>query len=145
MLVFWFDAGATYVTQAAGLGRQTGTFDIARVRLTDAGEDGDSIDYGFTDEFPRVSRYYQTGLSSMFNSYVSSGATYYITTDLPVPLRDRLTASVALTNASNSAFPATPGPTTLYRATHLQESRVANATSASGYFYSNYVIDNRLT
>lgn len=38
-LLFWFDAGSTHAARAAGLGQQSGTFDIARVQL----EEGDVV------------------------------------------------------------------------------------------------------
>ena len=143
-LVFWFDAGATYSAQAAGLGRQTGTFDIARVRLTNSDSHGDFIDYSRYDEIPRVGRYYQKGRTGLFNSYVSSGQTYLSSTFLPFPLRDYTAAQVSLVNATNLDFPATVGTPTLLSPDLFSEYRAASATSATGRFSSNYTIDNRL-
>lgn len=41
-LSFWFDAGADYNARTDSLGQQSGTFDIARVRLVEGTQDGDA-------------------------------------------------------------------------------------------------------
>jgi len=55
-LVFWLDAGSLFADRAAGLGNQSGTFDIANVQLEmDALSDFEvrdsSIDRGFCNKF----------------------------------------------------------------------------------------------
>jgi hypothetical protein len=73
-LLFWFDAGSNYNTRAANLGQQSGTFDIAQVKL----EDGSGATNGwhpydgeFGGEIEACQRYLNifSGIRCNFNGY----------------------------------------------------------------------------
>ena len=139
-LQFWFDGTSGGAGAPEGLVAQSGTFDIARVRLVEGSIDGDHIQHTLAEDTLKVGRYYQQGTGSMFSSNVTSGATYFIST--PYQTLMRAAPVITLTNAVNSSFSSTPGTTTALGSGYV-ESRVASATAA-GYFRSTYKLDARL-
>lgn len=56
---FWRDAGSDHNARTANLGQQSGTFELARVRLVGGSVDGDSIDHDLGEELIRLKRYYR--------------------------------------------------------------------------------------
>jgi hypothetical protein len=63
-LFFWFDAGINFATRTANLGQQSGTFDIAQVKLEDgyiATNGWDPYDGEFGGEIEACARYYEVG------------------------------------------------------------------------------------
>ncbi|MCI4436955.1 MAG: hypothetical protein JHC33_09135 [Ignisphaera sp.] len=63
-LDFWFDAGANYASSAASLGQQSGTFDIAQVKIEDglvATAGWHPYDGEFGGEMQACARYYEVG------------------------------------------------------------------------------------
>jgi hypothetical protein len=71
-LFFWFDAGINFATRTANLGQQSGTFDIAQVKLEDgyiATDGWHPYDGEFGSEVQACKRYYEVGsvvLSGIF-------------------------------------------------------------------------------
>jgi hypothetical protein len=68
---FFFDAGSNYNPQSATLGQQSGTFEIARVRLVSGSDSGNDIDEVLMEQFSESLRYY-------FSSKCSTGGPYAI-------------------------------------------------------------------
>jgi hypothetical protein len=61
---FWFDAGSNYNSRTANLGQQSGTFDIAQVKLEDglvATDGWHPYDGEFGSEIQACQRYYEVG------------------------------------------------------------------------------------
>jgi hypothetical protein len=62
-LLFWLDSGSKYATRSANLGQQSGTFDIAQVKLEDgsvATNGWHPYDGEFGSETQACARYYET-------------------------------------------------------------------------------------
>ena len=67
----WFDAGSSFDTRAANLGQQSGTFDIAEVKIEDGSVATDGwhpYDGEFGGEVQACQRYYVSGNGTYFNS-----------------------------------------------------------------------------
>lgn len=71
-IVVWFDAGSNFDARTNSLGQQSGTFDLACVRL-DYGDKALDIEYE-GDEW-RVLRYFELGYKSIRNDYASTSNT----------------------------------------------------------------------
>ena len=123
-----------------GLGNQSGTFDVARVRLVEGAVDGDNIQHTLAEDSLRVGRYYQIGVGHMFSANVTSGASYFVSSPYQVPMRT--IPEIILTNAINTSFAATVGSITALSNGYI-ETRAANAT-ANGFFRSTYKLNARL-
>ncbi|MDH0337655.1 hypothetical protein [Metapseudomonas otitidis] len=85
-------------------------------------------------------RFYQTGISE-FCGAITSGNTYYVRTQLKVPMR--AVPSIILANGYANGFPAvagSPGPAN----DSFTEARVANTTAPVGAFASSYYANAEL-
>jgi len=84
---FWFDAGSDYDTRTAGLGQQSGTFDIAQVQLEEGSVATPFEERPYGVELQLCQRYYcfleGTTLAFMY----SSGTSSIIAQELPVQMR----------------------------------------------------------
>jgi hypothetical protein len=72
----WFDAGSNYNARAANLGQQSGTFDIAQVKLEDGSVATDGwhpYDGEFGGEVQACQRYYEVFNTSFIASYAVNG------------------------------------------------------------------------
>jgi hypothetical protein len=79
---FWFDAGSNYATRTANLGQQSGTFDIAQVKIEDgavATNGWHPYDGEFGGEIQACQRYLNifTGLSGVFGAYAQAAYMSY--------------------------------------------------------------------
>lgn len=86
---FWFDAGSDFDTQTASLGQQSGTFDIAEVRI-DEGEV--ARPFGVTDvasERAGCQRFYQKliDVNNIIYNTLSSGTFRFASISLPTTMR----------------------------------------------------------
>lgn len=84
-ITVWFDAGSSFNARTQSLGQQSGTFDLAQVKL-----DNGSIATPFVapdpaEELARVQRYYNTGL--LYN--YTWGATNNVTFPIMFPVKMR--------------------------------------------------------
>jgi len=124
-----------------GMSGQSGTFDIARVRLVEGSRDGDSIQHTVAEDALMVSRYYQVGFGSIFSGNITNGSTYAVSTPFQGIMRG--VPEITVANALNSSFPATTGIITAHGNNYV-ESRVASATVSAGYYGSTYKLNARL-
>jgi len=105
--LFWFDAGSDFNARTASLGQQSGTFDIAEVKLeigsvaTPFSLAGGNI----AGELAMAQRYYEKG-SARLDTYATSGNNESINVFYKVTKRISVTPSV--TNTSVVNFNATP-------------------------------------
>lgn len=74
-VVFWFDAGSNLNTRAANLGQQSGTFDIAQVKLELGDVATPFVAPDPQQELARVQRYYETGSYGFFVGAGTNGGT----------------------------------------------------------------------
>jgi hypothetical protein len=77
-ITFWFDAGSNF-TQAANLGQQSGTFDIAQVKLEDgsvATNGWHPYDGEFGGEVQACARYYEKGSGSYYANSTNTWGIY---------------------------------------------------------------------
>jgi hypothetical protein len=98
-LNFWFDAGTSYATTTSNIGQQSGTFDIAQIKL-EAG----SVCTPFVSRTPEVElaacqRFFETGHCYIYalatsNAFVSSPYSYLV--------QKRKAATLSYTNSSAS-------------------------------------------
>jgi hypothetical protein len=105
--VFWFDAGSNYNTRAANLGQQSGTFDIAQVKI----EDGIGVTNGwypydgeFGGEIAACQRYLNkfTNLKGDFGAYAQGAyATCYVNYT-PMRVVPNITSSLANVSYGNA-------------------------------------------
>lgn len=111
-LFFWFDAGSDFNARTASLGQQSGTFDIAEVKLeigsvaTPFSLAGGNI----AGELAMAQRYYEKG-SARLDTYATSGNNESINVFYKVTKRISVTPSV--TNTSVVNFNVTPNVTGL--------------------------------
>ncbi len=81
-IAFWFDAGSNFNTRTDNLGQQSGTFDLADIKLEDGDFATEFGDVSPEDELVRCLPYYETSGSEssdlMWSGTVSSGIDYYI-------------------------------------------------------------------
>lgn len=82
----WFESGSTFDARTASIGQQSGTFDIARVRLVDGVNDGDSIDENYAETLQKIKRYYQD-LSNQIVLTTTLDAAFANRQILPVEMR----------------------------------------------------------
>ena len=112
---FWFDAGANFASRAAGLGQQSGTFDIAQVQVEIAGV---ATDFEFLPpaiELLQCQRYYEKSfpvgvapagqLSAQYQSGIAYASTVVQVGLIPFKVQKRAAPSVTLfaSNAQPSA------------------------------------------
>jgi hypothetical protein len=71
---FWFDAGSNFDARTDNLGQQSGTFDIARVRLVEGTVDGDDIDETYAEVVHKVDYYVRMFGGQDINEYVAMGS-----------------------------------------------------------------------
>ncbi|MCI4437248.1 MAG: carbohydrate binding domain-containing protein [Ignisphaera sp.] len=88
-IVFWFDAGSNFATRAANLGQQSGTFDIAQVKLEDssvATNGWHPYDGEFGGEIQSCARYYQRNFINgcVVQPYSSSYVSFRFRTQVPM-------------------------------------------------------------
>jgi hypothetical protein len=133
-LVFWFDAGSGWNTVAANLGQQSGTFDIAQVRL----EDGSVATNGwypydgeFGGEVEACERYLNkfTGLAGSFGAYAQGAYMSYqlnYTTMRAVPSIASSLSNVTYSNAEKLTL-----DTPTVNTARLSFDATAAATNAS--------------
>ena len=125
----------------SGMSSQSGTFDIARVRLVEGAIDGDHIQHTIAEDELKIGRYYQTGDGGMFSGSVTNGLGYYANTPFQTPMRS--IPEIVLTNAASSSFSSTPGAAAVSTIL-IREQRIATATSSAGFFRSSYKLNARL-
>jgi hypothetical protein len=91
-MIFWFDAGSTFSARTAGLGQQSGTFDISDVQLeeTDVSQPVSTPieERPLALETILCRRFYQPSLSMRFNGYVIGAAqSVEVMCELPTEMR----------------------------------------------------------
>jgi hypothetical protein len=89
-VVFWFDAGSNFATRSANLGQQSGTFDIAQVKLEDgsvATNGWHPYDGEFGGEVQACARYYEIGNIVYAPGNANSGMGIWISTTYASPKR----------------------------------------------------------
>lgn len=96
-VVFWFDAGSSYDSRlGGGLGHQTGTFDLANVKL-EAGEVATPfVRRPIAEELALCRRYFMKNTSEQAAMKEAGGAV-----SLPNPAADRMRASPTITYATS--------------------------------------------
>lgn len=129
---------AVQITGGALLAAQTLT--LGDIQL-EKGSTATSFDYRpYGTELQLCERYYQIG-ATYFNGSVTNAISYYTVTNLRTYMR--ATPTVSYSNLGNSAFP-TSGTSYLLAETRVGENRVANSTSTSAIFGSNFVASAEL-
>jgi len=129
--VFWFDAGSDFNARTASLGQQSGTFDIAEVKLeigsvaTPFSLAGGNI----AGELAMAQRYYEKG-SARLDTSATSGQNESINVFYKVTKRISVTPSV--TNVSTVNFSATAN------VTGLDDGKFSIYHNASGTGAANY-------
>jgi hypothetical protein len=106
-LVFWFDAGSNYATRAANLGQQSGTFDIAQVKIEDgsvATNGWHPYDGEFGGEVQACERYLNklTNLACDFGAYAQYSYASYVVNYATMRVTPTLTANLSNISYSNS-------------------------------------------
>jgi len=148
---FQFEANTNLTTLvAAAFGQQSGTFDIAQVKLEDGAVATDGwhpYDGEFGGEVQACQRYYETGADSWggtcsrFVGNVSSGIPYDSTTKFKVT--KRTTPTVVLSNIYVSGFQSTVGAVNASIG-GFAESRVASSSLSVGTFISGFTASAEL-
>lgn len=144
-LIFWFDAGSAFDTKTAGLGQQSGIFDIAQVQLEEGSSATAFKHRHMAEEMALCQRYYETTdgtIGGFWSGSPTSGNTYFAHHLFRVA--KRVTPSVVLTNVSALRFLTTVGTVSSLSKYSFLESRSASATSTSGYFASAFTADAEL-
>lgn len=139
-ITFWFDAGSNLNARTDSLGQQSGTFDLALVKL----EEGEVAtpyvrDVGY--ELQRVQRYYFVGQADE-SGYILSGWTLMGTLPLAVGMRSTPTTSLsggAFTNtdAGKVVLNGTPYPTVRFQIGY-------DTANAPARWIGSYIADARL-
>lgn len=129
-LAFWYDAGSALSGQVGGLGRQSGTIDIAQVQLEAAGV---VTEFDFRPpqlELLLAERYLRTVVLLYFG-YITGGQSYTARSPLSPPMR--VAPALSGVNLSNGGFPATVG--SLFATDNsIAETRTASTTASPGSF-----------
>lgn len=60
-ILIWFEAGNDFNSRTDSLGQQSGTFDLARVRLVEGEEDGDHISEDYEEVLRKINRFFWYG------------------------------------------------------------------------------------
>ena len=100
-IYFWFDAGSNFDSRTNSLGQQSGTFDIAQVKLEEGSQASKFTRAGgtYAGELALCQRYCFVLLASELSSvgYGARATTniYNITYETPVPLRDAPTINLS--------------------------------------------------
>jgi hypothetical protein len=122
VVAFWFDAGSSFNVNSANLGQQSGTFDIAQVKLEDgsvATNGWHPYDGEFGSETQACARYYEIiNIYSMEGN--GTGGNYSTSTIKLMPKRTTPSVSeinLTSTNVSALAFPNITSSTIDYRIT----------------------------
>jgi len=161
---FWFDAGTSYATETANLGQQSGTFDLAQVKL----EIGQATPYRAphpADAAARVARYFQTsypagvipgtaatwGGTLKFDVNTSEGGYAYAQSGFPFKMRAAPTVSLyhpqtgSLSKCGTRYTPSTEIAATASDITDNGFNRISGGSYAlSNVYQAHYVADARL-
>lgn len=95
-IVFWFDAGSNLNSRTDSLGQQSGTFDIAQVKLEDGSVATDGwhpYDGEFGSEVQACGRYFLKYIELLYVGNVTNGVSYASMLMLPVSMRTTPTAT----------------------------------------------------
>ena len=146
-LIFWFDAGAAFNTKTAGLGQQSGTFDIAQVQLEEGSSATAFKHRHMAEELALCQRYYETtggNIGGLFSGNVTTGeaaSVYYNFAEIK-----RVPPTIVLTNivVPYAKFGGTVGTVLGISSRGFFETRTAAATSTTGQFASAYTADAEL-
>ena len=144
-LRLWFDAGSSFDVRSASLGQQSGTFDIARVRLVEGGIDGDSIDLDPGYELRRINELWETGRAT--HSYRNAGASgitaLYTMCSFVIPKRRVPTVTLNGWSyySSGSSTDCTPTVPTAY--TDSFRVQATGLSNANGFNNGTWVADCR--
>jgi hypothetical protein len=104
---FWFDAGSNYATRTANLGQQSGTFDIAQVKIEDgsvATNGWHPYDGEFGGEIDACSRYYEIGAGAILCSSGTSSFSGAVSTTTFKSIK-RAAPTIGLTKIYSSTLP----------------------------------------
>ena len=144
-LFIWFEAGSDWNSHTDNLGQQSGTFDLAQIKLEDgsqATEGWHPYDGEFGGEIEACLRYYETNPFQIFKGYIASGSYYWAYSGFKV--MKRTTPTVVLTDIYNIGFP-TGSPTTDYISIYgFGAYKLSNASSSSGVFIYSYTANAEL-
>ena len=143
LVVFWFDAGSDYADRTAGLGQQSGTFDLAQVQLEPGGVATPFERRPMAAELALCQRYFERGTGSqhIFSGRVVVNNQYYKGTSFAVT--KRADPTVVAVPVSGVGFPLTITGIS----THLEgffEYRTASSTHDGAYFQSTWTADAEL-
>lgn len=98
VLNFWFNAGSTYTDVAGGIGQQSGTFDIAEVKLEEGSVATPWTPYEgeFGGEVQACQRYFEKSNLTGF-AYRTYASTSSVSMTIPYKVRKRATPTIAYT------------------------------------------------
>ena len=111
---FWFEAGSNLDSRTASLGQQSGTFDIAQVKLEKGSTATDYITKTYAEELIDCQRYYYRMGGNTFTAYsigqVTSGVLAAFVFSFPTSMRNNSYTMVfggnhAITNAAVALLP----------------------------------------
>jgi hypothetical protein len=146
-VVFWFDAGSSLNSRTDSLGHQSGTFDIAQVKLEEGSVATPFVLAGGTiqGELAACQRYYEInggGYRALFSGRVVSGNAYRA----PVVFKStkRTSPIITLTNQIAGGFATTTGSIEFNGISGFVETRNANGTVDNGIFASDWTADAEL-
>jgi hypothetical protein len=134
VLSFWFDAGTNFGGNAANLGQQSGTFDIAQVKLEDgsvATNGWHPYDGEFGGEVEACERYLNkfTGLAGSFGAYAQGAYMSYLLNYTTMRTVPSITSSLSNVTYSNAEKLTLDTPTV--NTARLTFDATAAATNAS--------------
>ena len=94
------------------------------------------------EELRACERYYEKGRTTMQSSYVTASSLFF--TAAIFRTVKRVAPTVGLVTVGSAGFVTTSGAASNITVDQAQESRTANATVASGYFWSSYTANARM-
>jgi hypothetical protein len=130
-LLFWFDAGSTYTSRTASLGQQSGTFDIAQVRIEDgsvATNGWHPYDGEFGGETAACARYYEVQDMKIWTDTIN-GSLYGYRTMFAVKKRSIPTITQLAFTGSNFSSMSIENPSLISVGTYSQATSTASSQS----------------
>jgi hypothetical protein len=133
-ITFWLDAGSDFAARSANLGQQSGTFDIAQVKIEDgsvATNGWHPYDGEFGGEIESCQRYLNifTGLKGNFGAYVQGAYMSYQLNFTPMRVVPTITSSLSNISYGNAEKLTLDTPT-INSARLIFDSTAANANAS---------------
>jgi hypothetical protein len=130
-LLFWFDAGSAYASRTVSLGQQSGTFDIAQVRIEDGSVATNSwhpYDGEFGSEYSACARYYEVQDMKIWTDTIN-GSLYGYRTMFAVKKRSIPTIAQLAFTGSNFSSISIESPSLISVGTYSQATSTASSQS----------------